>query len=183
GLADLVVLGGKDGTLSLLLGGRDGPQLATVLHAAGLVSPSDLTLASVGDGRLDVYVSTEGPEGVVRLSFVLDLAPVLPAGTVPPIPQQQTSEFASLGGAPLEVVTILLFVPLEQGPESESGGVTTADLEGTAHAVTTAQLGGGNDEAEEEVLARLTGSAEDTTETGGARELNAFVLGVDALPF
>jgi hypothetical protein len=69
GISDLVVANNTDGRLALFLGGDTGLDLAQVLSTPDLPHPTALAFASVGEGLISFYASTEGQETATLLAF------------------------------------------------------------------------------------------------------------------
>jgi hypothetical protein len=198
GYGDLVIVNHGDDTLSLLDGGSGGLHVAATLSAAALVHPGDIALAGAGVGSLEVYVLLDNQE-VTRLTFVLEAGEVRLGGERLPAPGQQVSDFSSLGASLLEGVTTLLLENGATGEGAESGRLVPASGEAESSSRPMPASGGGDGWLDEEQagdgsFARAAGLAELGASRSGAsgeavepsrveRDLNAFVLGLDQLPF
>jgi FG-GAP-like repeat len=97
GFNDLIVANNDDGKLALLLGGPDGLHLMTVVTRGDLPHPTDLQLAGINPGSLEIYVAEEGMEsatfvripvptlggsnGLTPVLLIAEENPGLPTGT------------------------------------------------------------------------------------------------------
>ncbi len=113
GTDDLIVAG-TNGSLSLVLSGSAGLQLASTMLPEGLNNVSDLVLGSTTDGTVNLYATEEGVDSAIPIQFALDLTPVTPSPintlvpTIPSTVERQIVEFSSLSDDRLSVVPTLV---------------------------------------------------------------------------
>ncbi len=192
GMSDLVIANNGDGRVALLFGGADGPQLAQTVTSSDALHPTAVVLGSGADGFLEVFVTEEGREAAVPLTFDLDAGiPVvgpgggprpqsadllsLNDGTVPIIPTVVTGD----GGDSLSTVVQRLRAGDGDGPAGDAGSAPGPRPFGDADAEVVEELAGllltalvGGDGA-------LEPGAEPGTGPSGADFLSRFVTGLD----
>jgi len=105
GLSDLMVAHNGDGLFALLVGSPTGPEIAGGLHFADLQRPTDLALAALHNGILELFAVDEGREVIFFLTFDFRPSPV-------------SAELLPLRDADLAVVATLVAGSAEDGPGS-----------------------------------------------------------------
>jgi hypothetical protein len=107
GLQDLVVANRGDNTVSLHLGGAQGPQMWASMGTSGIAQLDDIALDGFGNSKVDVYVLFANKE-MNRITFVLDLdmgSTVL--GSSEPTSYTESSDYTPLGIDLFQGVTTL----------------------------------------------------------------------------
>ncbi len=114
-----LVLGDDGGAFALLLGGPNGLRSPESLLIPSFLHPSDLALAELGNGTLDLFATQEGVEAVRLLAFNLEASAAVtgPPGSpnTPFVPgldsggqRPQIAELVSLEMGTVAVVAILV---------------------------------------------------------------------------
>jgi hypothetical protein len=189
GRTDLIVLNQGSDQVSLLVPGLNGPKIAALQSPGTGGNLSDIALGAVSSDSVSVYLTTEGNEGVIPMTFALDLGPVLPpAGDLfTPTPATPVVEFAALPNSPVTIVATLILAP--SGDQATPAAAVQPDaalplddevLSSLLAILTPATVAGGGDEqAPDPFAADESGIMETETLSATGRDLNvnAFVVG------
>jgi hypothetical protein len=182
GFDDLVVAN-ADGRFALLMGGAEGPQVATVLSRADLLNPSDMALGAADGRGVDVYVTTDGNDAATQLTFAVGPATAPDGLLQPAAPVPGAGEVSALPELPLGLVMTLVL-----GGNSEATAAPTSLPAGESSAADVSPSGAASvvspavwitfsDDAGEESIR----GAVDVTAGGAPGEaainLNAFITG------